>query len=158
MAHFKKELAQNPLFRSTGARINFELTGHDIGLLVTDDEELISEIRGMITQQRGGMLEISDEEYADLKKNPLVQKSRKPLLGHLRTAPNPSPGTSQQKRENVVEGNPGTRNTPRKVSVNKNSSEKLSAADVPPPVNGPTKGLWKDLQSKTDAPEVANAK
>ena len=72
MRYFKKEIFANRLMLPTGQNVPFELFGSDTGLLSTADQNLIKELEATIARKVGGVLEITEVEYEELKKNPPV--------------------------------------------------------------------------------------
>lgn len=77
MKYYKKELVSNRLALPNGKRVGFtQIDGTDTGVLATEDEGLITELGKAIASQRGGVIEIDQQTYEDLKKNPLVRPSQ----------------------------------------------------------------------------------
>jgi len=70
MRYFLKELVSNKLFLPNGARVPFEDVGDDTGILATSDGFIISEMEKAIHRHVGGVIEIDQAQYEDLKKNP----------------------------------------------------------------------------------------
>lgn len=68
MPFFFKELIVRPLYITGGKPIRWEPIGHN-GLLTTDDEILIKELRTAVAAKRGGVREITADDYSDRKKN-----------------------------------------------------------------------------------------
>lgn len=69
--YFKKELPKNPLYDSSGEPIVFELLNAHEGYLQTDNEKLASELKKSAAAHRGGVLVITEADYAEfLKKKP----------------------------------------------------------------------------------------
>jgi hypothetical protein len=68
MVYFKKYDPRIALNTSMGSRVPFIDLGTSWGLLSTEDNYLISELRRAQREQRGGVMEISGEEFEDLKK------------------------------------------------------------------------------------------
>ena len=69
---FKKHDPRRTLYLSGGDVVKFEAVIQQYGVLATDDPRVISEFAAMMRAHRGGVEEITQEDYDDLreKKNP----------------------------------------------------------------------------------------
>ena len=67
--YFKKYDPRQKLLLSTGAWFSFPLDG-EYGAISTQDSFLVQEFESAIRNQRGGIAEITEAEYQDLKKKP----------------------------------------------------------------------------------------
>jgi hypothetical protein len=76
MNYFKKELISNALRLPNGKAVRFERVGDDTGLLATEDEGLIEELKKVMARKVGGVTEIALEEFEEIKKNPPARPSR----------------------------------------------------------------------------------
>lgn len=77
MKFYKKELVSNPLSLPDGRRVRFEQIGaSDTGVLATEDPGLITELDKAAARHVGGVVEITSEQYQELKKNPPVERSQ----------------------------------------------------------------------------------
>src|SRR5688572_26446787 len=77
MKFYKKELISNRLALPNGKGVKFEqVGGSETGVIATQDEGLIAELNKAATAGRGGVIEITEQQYQELKKNPPVGRSR----------------------------------------------------------------------------------
>jgi hypothetical protein len=74
--YFKKYDPHVPLNTSMGQRIPFREVGGSWGVLFTQDNYVIGELRRAIQEQRGGVMEITESEYAELLKKKTTNFSR----------------------------------------------------------------------------------
>lgn len=75
--YYKKELVSNRLSLPNGKAVQFEqIGGTDSGVLATTDQGLTSELDKAVAARRGGVIEINESQYQELKKNPHVSPSR----------------------------------------------------------------------------------
>jgi enoyl-CoA hydratase/carnithine racemase len=68
MRYFKKLNHRQKLILTTGQQIEFQEAG-DWGLYSTTDTWLINQFLAAIREQRGGLFEITEMEFLNLKKN-----------------------------------------------------------------------------------------
>lgn len=68
MVFFKKYDPRIALNSTRGRRIEFQDIGGQWGILATEDNFLIRELRTAQAEQRGGVMEISAAEYEEIKK------------------------------------------------------------------------------------------
>lgn len=74
---YKKELVSNRLALPNGKVVKFEQVGDsDTGVLATTDQALASELDKAAAAGRGGVVEITAEQFENLKKNPPAGRSR----------------------------------------------------------------------------------
>lgn len=66
MAYFKKEQVGHPIYLPGGRKVQFVDVDGDIGVLATEDQTVVLELRKSIG--RLGIVEISSETYTELKK------------------------------------------------------------------------------------------
>lgn len=101
MAYFQKILLSSPLRTSDGKDIPWEKIGTNTGVLKTDDEALIAELQSCIKSGFGGVSEIDEAKYEDLKKN--LPKRSRPQFGivasGMQEPPKPLPAQSQESSE-----------------------------------------------------------
>lgn len=68
MRYFKKELLSNPVWLPSGGKFPFDNIGNNEGVLATDDLILVTEAERAMAAHRGGIIEITVEEYDELIK------------------------------------------------------------------------------------------
>ena len=68
MRYFQKEDVRNKVYTGAGWPIPFKDFGGQIGGIETTDGYIIEEIGKLISQKRGGVMEISANEFDNLKK------------------------------------------------------------------------------------------
>lgn len=76
MKYYKKELLSNRLALPNGKGVQFEPVGTDTGVIATEDPGLSAELDKAAAAGRGGVVEITEQIYQELKKNPPVVPSR----------------------------------------------------------------------------------
>jgi hypothetical protein len=109
MQYFKKELVSNALRLPNGKAVRFEKVGDDTGLLATEDEGLIEELKKVMARKVGGVTEIAVEEFEEIKKNPPARPSRlrsldaRSVIKLLRKPSIPSVDVEAVKSEPLVE-------------------------------------------------------
>ena len=64
MRHFLKELPNQALFLPNGAKVPFEDIGGGYGLLATADQYLIAELDKAVRAHTGGVIPLTEAEYA----------------------------------------------------------------------------------------------
>lgn len=69
-AYFHKQLFSTPCYLSTGSAAPFVAFGDDEGYLVTSHEWLIGELRDCQKRGVGGVIEVTEDALAELKKKP----------------------------------------------------------------------------------------
>lgn len=67
--YFKKRIPKTPIFGTDGTPIKFDLVDANLGVLATDNPQIIADLEKAIAGERGGIIAITVEEYNDLKKN-----------------------------------------------------------------------------------------
>lgn len=77
MAFFKKILLNSPVHLASGKKIGWTALMGNEGVLTTEDTAFAEELRAAITKGIGGVSEIDEATFDDLKKNPAI-KSKKP--------------------------------------------------------------------------------
>jgi hypothetical protein len=77
MRFFKKFEPRQQLLLSSGQWFSFQPAG-DHGIVATDDAELVRQFQIAMQAQRGGISEITEAEYQDLKKNPKLSQRNGP--------------------------------------------------------------------------------
>lgn len=87
--YFQKFSHRQALYLSNGKSVKFDPVDADYGVLVTDNPTIIAEFRAAMKAQRGGLSEITAEEYQAKKK---IVSERPSLL--------------VRKREEIVKGLP----------------------------------------------------
>lgn len=90
--YFRKELVKNKLMYKDGTFAQWELLGEGYGVAALDaeaDKEKVEQLRNFIKAKRGGVLEVTKEEYEETKKKfDLVTSRPSPLvLKEMRDAP-----------------------------------------------------------------------
>jgi hypothetical protein len=86
MVYFKKYDPRVQLATGRGFIVPFTDIGSSWGVLATADQYLIGELRKAQSEQRGGVMEITVEEFLDLKKkenNPPHPRIYREQVGHL---------------------------------------------------------------------------
>lgn len=81
---FKKEIASNPFTGPNGQQVQFEILPSDTGVIVLDetkDAELITALTEAFRNRRGGVVEVTEQEYHDIKKN---KEHLRPSVAFLR--------------------------------------------------------------------------
>jgi hypothetical protein len=84
--YFKKYDPNNPFATQSGTRLQFKVLSDQWGILASRDNYVIKQLRLAQSEQRGGVMEITAEEYRDLeKKKPMdfLQLWGREMLGHL---------------------------------------------------------------------------
>lgn len=86
MTYFKKYDLKIPLADGMGRRVPFQDVGGQWGLLATEENYLIGELRKCQREARGGVMEITAQEYEELKKKqkPISSRIWREVVGHLR--------------------------------------------------------------------------
>ena len=85
MAFFLKELRDRPIRVPGGWEIGFEDAGGNIGILSTEDGYVISELKAAESRKAGGVYEIDQARYEELKKKQgRARLSPKSLLNVIR--------------------------------------------------------------------------
>lgn len=64
--YFKKEIPSNPLYLPNGKRAPFKIS-KGVGILATNDEVLLSELDKVIARRVGGVIEIGECDYLQLR-------------------------------------------------------------------------------------------
>lgn len=84
MTFFKKYDPRIALADSRGRHVPFVDIGSQWGLLATEDNYLISELRRAQAEHRGGVMEITHAEYEELKKNEIpIRRIWRETVGRL---------------------------------------------------------------------------
>lgn len=74
---YKKELVSNRLSLPNGRAVKFDQIGEtDTGVLATTDTGLSAELDKAVAAKRGGVVEITEQQFQELKKNPPAGRSR----------------------------------------------------------------------------------
>lgn len=94
--YFKKFNPQQTLFLSTGQTVKFTPVDHDWGVIAVNNPLVISEVEAMMREQRGGISEITAEEYTEQKKTASERLSApkwREEIGKNQPRPIPQPAT-----------------------------------------------------------------
>lgn len=75
MKHFSKELFSTPLRLPNGRTLLFTEVADDTGIIATEDGYIIRELTNLIKRRVGGVTEIDEAAYEELKKNPPSRRS-----------------------------------------------------------------------------------
>ena len=94
---------------SNGQVAPFIDAGGEVGILATNDVAIISEMEKAMEFQRGGVEEITEEQYTDLKKNP----------PNLRLSKNSRPHVSDPNGRAVITQRPNGAAAPERAPVTK---------------------------------------
>lgn len=92
MTFFRKTILSNPIATSQGYRIQFQPIGDDEGVIALEDETVIGELKAMATNRVGGVIEITKEEFEELKKKADPASPPKPGLTDPPRWPRPRVG------------------------------------------------------------------
>jgi hypothetical protein len=103
MRFFHKALVSNPVVLSSGRGIRWESIGGDEGVVSLNQEDVIKELKDAEGARRGGVREVTQQEYEELKKKAGPQSLPSPRLGDPWREPNP-PTIIRQGLEDVVGG------------------------------------------------------
>ena len=76
MRYFKKSYPKQRVMLSTGIFLEFTFVDHETGILGHNDPNLLGQIDDAIANHRGGITEISSEEFQEL----LKKKGQTPLM------------------------------------------------------------------------------
>src|SRR5262245_32217411 len=68
MTFFRKTILSNPVATSKGYRVTFQPIGDDEGVIALEDQEAVAELRSMAERKVGGIIEITKEQFEELKK------------------------------------------------------------------------------------------
>lgn len=71
MTYYKKRSPNNPVGLSTGRGVRFEDFGNDTGYFKTEDSLIITEFKACMAAGRGGIQEVTQDEYDDAVKKKL---------------------------------------------------------------------------------------
>ena len=88
--YFKKELVKNRLNTQRGDAIPFEEVADQRGVRALDDEKdayLIEQLRAALKRRIGGVVEIDEATYTELKKNSNGRKRYNPFEPKLKASP-----------------------------------------------------------------------
>ena len=80
MTFFKKTILSNPIATSKGYRIQFQPIGDDEGVIALEDETVIAELKDMAERRVGGVIEVTREQFDELKKKDEFVSQPKPRL------------------------------------------------------------------------------
>ncbi len=99
--YFHKELLTNRIYFSNGQQVNFTAVDDHSGVYEAANDKEATDLAGYIEKRRGGVTEISEENFEALKKNSKFSKSAKSLIEQpLRiiqtTAPVKTPETPEE--------------------------------------------------------------
>lgn len=76
-AYFIKEIVSNPIRLPSGRKVPWEAVGDDVGVLATNDPQLISELENAARKQIGGVSKVDLAGYEDAKKKSSAEELRK---------------------------------------------------------------------------------
>lgn len=81
--YFKKEMPQSPLFLPNGRRAPFRTVKAGVGILATNDLPLLTELDKVLSRRIGGVIEIQEDDYLQLRDNgrPAKAQSKAPEVG-----------------------------------------------------------------------------
>ncbi len=123
-AFFQKEIPQTPVHLSNGMPVKFEDVDGRVGAYKTTNDFVIGELRMAIAAQRGGVSEITEDEFTELlkKKQPSQPKWRDEIKAGY------APDSLSPKVPGVVApvANPSAGSAPVKPEA-----QPLTVADVP---------------------------
>ena len=122
MRYFYKAIVENTIIGPNNVNVPFIPYGSGEGALETEDEALIACLLDRIANRRGGVAEMTKEQYEELKKKPNVSHLRRLARDHQFPPSFPIPSESAA----AVQGEPEPQPEPEPVVV---PSEPL-----PPPV------------------------
>lgn len=78
--YFKKSSPRTKVMLAEGAYLQFTLVDNNTGIFATQDEKVLAQMDVAIANQRGGITEISHDEFRDLnekkKQHPLTRQWR----------------------------------------------------------------------------------
>jgi hypothetical protein len=78
--YFHKELVSNPIILKNGYAVQWESVGDDEGVIQTAKEDVAAMLKEFETARRGGVREITQEGYEQLKKKPVQDSPRRPSM------------------------------------------------------------------------------
>lgn len=78
IAWFQKILFSQPAWLPDGRRAKFEPVGDDEGVVAISSEETAALYRSLAQKQIGGVIEIDQATYEELKKKPVVAQRKPP--------------------------------------------------------------------------------
>lgn len=76
---FKKEMPSCPLYLPNGRRAAFKTVKSGVGILASNEEHLLSELDKVLKRHVGGLIEISESEYLQLRDKRPPQKNGQPV-------------------------------------------------------------------------------
>lgn len=68
MRYFSKAIISNPIFTDAGKPIPFVHVGSDDGVIATDDNSIIESLASRVKTRRGGVSELTQEQYDEIIK------------------------------------------------------------------------------------------
>lgn len=92
---FLKELLSNPVWLPNGRQAPWEPVGDDLGVLATQDANLIFHLSNLAQRHVGGVVRIDEAKYQDIKKNSTGNVSPRRLEREAISAATPAPSLSQ---------------------------------------------------------------
>lgn len=110
MRYFKKELFSTKLYLPSGSAVPFSNIGFDTGILATEDGYVLKELDKCLKKKIGGVVELSQNDYEELKKNSLTNLRSQPysrpevnsLVAHLFTSPQKSEAAAASEPAPIV--------------------------------------------------------
>jgi len=84
MRYFRKELPQRPVVLSSGAIVQFEILDDSLGVLQTDNKELIEELDALVGSL--GLSSITRLDYLALKKKTRLENIKRKLADSNRSS------------------------------------------------------------------------
>jgi hypothetical protein len=76
--YYHKELVSNPVTLSNGYGVHWESIGNDEGVIRIDKDDVATLFQELANARRGGVREINEAEYEDLKKKVVQGSLQKP--------------------------------------------------------------------------------
>lgn len=64
-AYFRKMVPATPVWLTNGRKVVFSAASQNVGYFATENEFIITELRLAISENRGGVMEINQQEYED---------------------------------------------------------------------------------------------
>lgn len=134
MTYFLKELLNNKLRLENGVPVTFEDVGGNMGILATEDQSLITQLKTAELRSVGGVYEIEKDKYDNLKKKVgTASLSRRNLLSAVKLVPlvQAPQGASAESAAAVEVGQPlevpeAIPPTTKKVNRPKSKTKKVS--------------------------------
>ena len=131
MKFFHKAILSNPVILKSGRRVPWDSIGGDNGVIGVEQEELADELQELIKARRGGVREITSEEFEELKKKADPYSPPRPTLRDPWIDPNP-PKIARQGVEDAVVGGSHQQPAPK---INEPPPPRDSTEHIKPPMS-----------------------